>query len=60
MVIKNITSRVVAVLSLFMCLACISEDDIVLMERTPDPQEQVFGSGLSNDQLLSSMNICVG
>lgn len=59
MVIKNITSRVVAVLSLFMCLACISEDDIVLMERTPDPKEQVFGSGLSNDQLLSSMNIYV-
>ena len=37
----------------------MNEDQILLTERVPDPQEQVFGSGLPEDLLLSSMNIYV-
>lgn len=46
-------------MSLFACTACFNEDQILLVERVPDPQEKVFGSGLSDDLLLSSMNIYV-
>ena len=37
----------------------MNEDQIILTERVPDPQEQVYGAGLPDDQLLSSMNIYV-
>ena len=59
MFIRNLTYTLITVLSLFVCVSCTNEDDIVLKERTPDPQEQVFASGLSEDQLLSSMNVYV-
>ena len=59
MFIRNLTYTLIAVLSLFVCVSCTNEDDVVLKERTPDPQEQVFASGLSGDQLLSSMNVYV-
>lgn len=42
-----------------MCVACMREDEILLVEREQSAQEQVFGEGLSNEQLLSRMNIYV-
>ena len=59
MSIRSVIYRTVGTLSLFACLSCVNEDQILLVERVPDLQEQVFGSGLSEDQLLSSMNIFV-
>ena len=51
--------RSIGALSLFACVACVREDEIILVEREQNPEEQVFGEGLSNDQLLSRMNIFV-
>lgn len=56
---KNNILRTLAAISLLTCLSCVSEDQIVLVEREQQPQEQVFGLGLSEDQLLSNMNIFV-
>lgn len=56
---KNNIFRSLGAISLLACLSCVSEDQIVLVEREQQPQEQVFGLGLSEDQLLSRMNIFV-
>ena len=47
------------ILSAFACASCVKEDDIFEVERDLAPEEQVFGTGLSDDELLSSMNIYV-
>lgn len=45
--------------SLLACVSCVKEEDIFEVERGLAPQEQVFGSSLSDEDLLSSMNIYV-
>ncbi|MBQ3608159.1 MAG: S8 family serine peptidase [Bacteroidales bacterium] len=45
--------------SLLACVSCVKEDDVFEVERDLAPQEQVFGSSLSDEDLLSSMNIYV-
>ena len=46
-------------ISLFASVSCINEDDILLVEREQDSNEQVFGSSLADEDLLSTMNIYV-
>lgn len=46
-------------LSLLACVSCVKEEDIFEVERDLAPQEQVFGSSLPEEELLSSMNIYV-
>ena len=43
----------------FLCTSCMKEDDLFEVERGQAPEEQVFGEGLSDGQLLSFMNIRV-
>lgn len=45
--------------SAFACVSCVNEEDIFVVERELAPQEQVFGSELSDEELLTSMNIYV-
>lgn len=45
--------------SLLACVSCVKEEDIFEVERGLAPQEQVFGSSLADEDLLSSMNIYV-
>ena len=47
------------ILSFFALASCVKEDDIFVVERDLAPEEQVFGEGLSDDELLSTMNIFV-
>lgn len=44
---------------LFLCSSCVREEGILEKERDLAPSEYVFGSELSEDQLLSMMNIKV-
>lgn len=43
----------------FVCISCVNEEDVLVTERDLAPQEQIFGSGLPDDALLTSMNIYV-
>lgn len=45
--------------SAFACVSCVNEEDIFVVERELAPQEQVFGSELPDEELLTSMNIYV-
>lgn len=47
------------IVSILACASCVKEDDIFEVERELAPQEQVFGSSLADEDLLSSMNIYV-
>ena len=44
---------------LLFCISCVSEEDIFVVERNLASDESVFGSELSDDELLSVMNIYV-
>lgn len=59
MLFRSTIYRSFIAMSLFACVSCLNEDQIVMVERVPDPQEQVFGSGLPDELLLSNMNILV-
>lgn len=50
---------VILTVSLLACVSCVKEEDVFDVERDLAPQEQVFGSSLSDEDLLSSMNIYV-
>ena len=43
----------------FIYISCVDEEDVLVTERDLAPQEQIFGSGLPDDALLTSMNIYV-
>lgn len=47
------------ILSLFACVSCVNEEDFFVAERELAPDEQVFGSELPEDELLTLMNIYV-
>ena len=44
---------------LLLCISCVSEEDIFVVERDLTSDESVFGSELSDDELLKVMNIYV-
>ena len=46
-------------ISLLACVSCLNEEDIFVVEREMNPEEQVFGSELADGDLLKSMNIYV-
>lgn len=50
---------IILTVSLLACVSCVKEEDVFDVERDLAPQEQVFGSSLSDEDLLSSMNIYV-
>ena len=57
MIRKNIYQLMV--LSIFALVSCVKEEDIFVVERELGAQEQVFGSTLNEDELLTTMNIYV-
>lgn len=48
-----------AAVLLFILSSCLRQEDIILIERDLNPQEQVFGSELTDEHLLNRMNIKV-
>ena len=57
MIRKNIYQLMA--LSIFALVSCVKEEDIFVVERELGAQEQVFGSTLNEDELLTTMNIYV-
>jgi len=51
--------HILLIISLLACVSCLNEDDILLVERELASEEQVFGSSLADEDLLSTMNIYV-
>ena len=59
MIMSDFRKYILMIASAFVCASCMNEEDIFVVERDLEPQEQVFGSELPEDELLSYMNIYV-
>ena len=52
-------SNILLIIALLTCVSCLNEEDIFINEREPAADELVFGSSLTDEDLLSRMNIYV-
>lgn len=52
-------SNILLIIALLTCVSCLNEEDIFITEREPAADELVFGSSLTDEDLLSKMNIYV-
>ena len=51
--------NILLIIALLTCVSCLNEEDLFITEREPAAGEQVFGSSLTDGDLLTKMNIYV-